>query len=78
MRLDEYREVTEMQNRIDKVKKQRDDMLKALNRAHRFIDEITSAIGKYKGLQGPIVADAYAEASALKLFIIKIEKDLAS
>ena len=46
MRLDEYREVAEMQSRIDKVKNQRDELLAA--------SEIVLKSFSYKPNKGPV------------------------
>lgn len=50
------------------------DVLKSLKQAHKFIEDITDALGPYKGIDGTqLVADAYKEARALHQTIEQLE-----
>jgi hypothetical protein len=52
---------------------QRHEILEALKRCQAFISEVTDAGGKYAGLHGPVIRDAYHEAAAAMLVIEKAE-----
>ena len=50
------------------------DVLTAMKRAHKFIADITDALGPYKDVNGTqVVMDAWKEASALREVIEKLE-----